>query len=110
MHYTDFPDAPGVGTVLCAMSDIPAGGYFSVMLGGFPVLVVGDQAYVNACPHQFLPLDRNGSVIGADGTIICSNHTAKFDAKTGQGISGFGQGCALISIPTQIKSDNLVVA
>lgn len=110
MHYTDYPDAPRVGTVVCARSDIPVGGYFSTMLGDFPVLVVhGPRAYVNACPHQFLPLDHRGGVIGADGAIHCSNHSASFARLSGKGISGHGAGCALTPLPITLKKSNLVI-
>ncbi len=89
MHYTDFPEAPASGTVLCEIDDI-AGGLHSACLGGFAYLVLdsadGPRAYVNACPHQFLPLDHRGDqVVGADGRLLCTNHNAAFDAQTGEG-------------------------
>ncbi len=112
MHYTDFPDAPVNGTVICAVHDIPEGGYIAKMLGEFPVLVVaGPRAYVNACPHQFLPLDHRGQeVIGADGTsVLCTNHGASFDLKTGAGTGGLGLGCALTPVPVHISRNNLII-
>ncbi|MEE9454711.1 MAG: Rieske 2Fe-2S domain-containing protein [Paracoccaceae bacterium] len=113
MHYTDFPDAPASGVQICAVADIPKGGFLACMIGEFPVLVVaGPKAYVNACPHQFLPLDHRGNeVIGADGTsILCTNHGASFDLETGAGTAGLGLGCELTPIPTCISGGDLVVA
>lgn len=84
-------------------------------LGEFPVLVVkddnGTRAFVNACPHQFLPLDTRGDVLGADGTrLICTNHDAVFDAQTGQGVSGFGLNCALSPIPLKQNGTHWVIS
>lgn len=112
MQYTDFPDAPAGGAVICATVDIPDNGYLALMLGKFPVLVVsGPKAFVNACPHQFLPLDHRGpEVLGVDGkTILCTNHGASFDADTGVGTGGLGLGCALTPVPVAILGENLVV-
>lgn len=84
-------------------------------LDGFPVLLArsGGQirAYVNACPHQFLPLDyRAKSVLSSDGRILrCSNHEAGFDLVTGEGIDGFGAGCALDPIPVREDESGQVV-
>jgi nitrite reductase/ring-hydroxylating ferredoxin subunit len=102
LHWADFPDAPAPGTILCPVT--MANGVTSLLLGDFPVLLVqdahGTRAFVNACPHQFLPLDLRGNVLGAGGVqLICSNHDATFDARTGQGTAGFGLGCALSPLP-----------
>ena len=114
MHYTDFPEAPASVTVLCEIDDI-ADGLHSACLGGFAYLVLdsanGPRAYVNACPHQFLPLDHRGDqVIGADGRLLCTNHNAAFDAQTGEGVDGFGLGCALVAIPLRREGKRLLVA
>jgi len=116
MYYTDFPDAPVKGAVLCALSDIPTDGFFSGTAGGFLFVAVqtgqGPKVYVNACPHQFLPLDQRGlEVRGADGhTLLCTNHNAAFDLETGEGTKGFGMGCRLTPVPVEISGGDLVVA
>jgi nitrite reductase/ring-hydroxylating ferredoxin subunit len=79
-------------------------GVTSLSVGEFPILFVrdaqGTRAFVNACPHQFLPLDTRGEVLGANGKqLICTNHDAAFDAQTGEGVAGFGLNCALTPIP-----------
>lgn len=115
MQYTDFPDFPEKGTILCANSDIRAGGAHVAMLREFPYLVVqsadGPRAYVNVCPHQFLPLDyRSPQIIGTDGSLLCSNHSATFDALSGAGTGGLGLGCQLTAIPIRAAGENWVVA
>ena len=107
MHWMDFPDAPAVNTFVCQISDLHKG-VTSLSIGDFPILLVhddaGTRAFVNACPHQFLPLDTRGDVHGSDGTrLICTNHDAAFDVQTGAGVAGFGLNCALSPIP--LKTD-----
>lgn len=106
-NWKSYSSAPAGGTVVCAASEVPEGRAHCVELGDFPILLArtesGVFAYVNACPHQFLPLDyRGGSVVSSNGRVlICSNHEAGFDLATGAGISGFGTGCALDPVPTK---------
>lgn len=101
--WTDFPDAPDPGTVVCDVLALQTG-VNAITVGEYPVLVVqdchGTRAFVNACPHQFLPLDTRGEVLGADGRrLICTNHDAVFDAVTGEGLGGFGLNCSLSVVP-----------
>jgi nitrite reductase/ring-hydroxylating ferredoxin subunit len=113
--WRDFPGAPPDGTVICAAGEVPGAGVKSVDLDGFPVLLVasaeGLRAYVNACPHQYLPLDwRSSAILSGDGeTLRCSNHDAGFDACTGQGRDGLGQGCALDPVPVTLRGEVLVI-
>ncbi|MBF9061474.1 Rieske 2Fe-2S domain-containing protein [Rhodobacterales bacterium HKCCSP123] len=110
-----FPGAPAPGTVVCPASGVPRTGVRSVDLDGFPLLLVasraGLRAYVNACPHQDLPLDwRSPRILSGDGgTLRCSNHGAGFDACTGAGIDGLGQGCALDPVPVSLRDGRLVI-
>jgi nitrite reductase/ring-hydroxylating ferredoxin subunit len=113
--WKDFPGAPGRGAVICTASDLPERGVRSFDLDGFPVILVasadGLRAYVNACPHQFLPLDwRSGNILSPDGeTLRCSNHDAGFDACTGAGLDGLAQGCALDPVPVTLRDGWLVI-
>lgn len=110
--WRDMPFAPAPGTEVCAGFDGPVA---SFDLDGFPLVVVrsadGIRAYVNACPHQFLPLDwRSGNVLSGDGRVLrCSNHAAGFDAVTGQGIDGLGTGCALHPVPVEERAGCIVI-
>ena len=109
------PFAPDPGAVICAEADVKTTAQ-SHDLDGFPVLLIrsaeGLRAYVNACPHQFLPLDwRSPNVLSPDGkTLRCSNHDAGFDAATGAGLDGFGAGCALTPIPVAVRDGRIVIA
>lgn len=106
---------PDPGARICALEDVPEGGTRCLMQDGFPILLVridaGVHAFVNACPHQFLPLDqRSDRVLSADGTrLICTNHDAAFDAATGQGVGGLVAGQALDPIPVAVKDGQIVV-
>ena len=110
-----YPGAPGSGTDLCALGDVPVQGTHSVTVAGFSVLLVRSngeiRAFVNACPHQYLPLDyRAADVLSAGGDkLICSNHDAVFDAQSGAGLGGYAQGCTLDIVPVVIKENRVVV-
>ncbi len=113
--WASFPNAPAPGTILCSQADVPQSGCRSFDLNGFPLLLVasadGLKAYVNACPHQFLPLDwRSANILSSDGALLrCSNHDAGFDATTGQGVDGLGQGCALDPVPIRAVDDQIII-
>lgn len=116
LHWSDFPGAPEPGASLCAARDVPTTGVLSLDVAGFPVLVMqtadGLRAYVNMCPHQFLPLDhRAGDIRSADGDrLICSNHDAVFATDDGSGVGGFGQGCALSPVPLAQRDGQVFIA
>lgn len=113
--WASYPGAPVVGTVLCNATSLPNSGTHSISVGDFSILIVvrGDEVlgFVNACPHQYLPLDyRSHDVLSADGNrLICSNHDAVFDAETGHGIGGFGRGCELDSVPINVIGGKVVI-
>lgn len=106
MIWTDLSSAPAVGTLVAG---VPQSGAQAITIttatGDFPMLLVvtddGIKAYVNACPHQFLPLDyRSDSLLSQDGAkLMCSAHGAMFDATTGQGVAGHGLDCRLAPVP-----------
>ncbi|WP_112322066.1 Rieske (2Fe-2S) protein [Oceanibium sediminis] len=112
--WKDMPGAPAPGTLVCAADDMTAP-TLGVDLDGFPLLLVRVNGrllgYVNACPHQYLPLDwRTGNVLAADGvTLRCSNHQAGFDAETGKGVDGFGAGCALDPVPLVERAGQILI-
>lgn len=112
--WSTVPGAPAPGTRICALADL-TDGIKSLDLDGFPLILVqshqGLRAYVNACPHQFLPLDwRSGRVLSPDGAVLrCSNHDAGFDASTGRGFDGLGAGCRLDPVPLHIKGGDIFI-
>ncbi|MFS4436659.1 Rieske 2Fe-2S domain-containing protein [Paracoccaceae bacterium GXU_MW_L88] len=107
----EFPGAPAPGTAIC---EAGVAAPVSEILGKLPVLVVptsaGPRAFVNLCPHQFLPLDQRDSDVQNGDRLICSNHDAVFDALTGEGLSGHAEGCRLAEIPLKEQDGQLVIA
>lgn len=116
MNWSDYRDAPAPGACLAPSDRVGEGEAATLTLGAFPVLLVrsgaGLRGFVNACPHQYLPLDhRGGRVLSADGTTLrCTNHGAGFDAATGAGVEGLGLGCALAEIPLAERGGRIYVA
>lgn len=112
--WQNLPFAPAPGTIVCPLSTL-SGAVASFDLDGFPLIVVrsahGLRGYVNACPHQYLPLDwRSKSILSADGRVLrCSNHAAGFDAATGIGIDGPGKDCLLDMVPLEERDGQIVI-
>ena len=109
MNWRDMRDAPATGTVLAMSEEVAP--VMSVRLGAFPLIVartaLGLRAWVNACPHQYLPFDFRGpNVLSADGTrLLCSNHGAAFDIATGQGGTG-----SLTAVPVEEVDGDIRIA
>ena len=113
--WKDYRGAPELGTPICAPDDIPDGNTLCLELDGFPLLLVrlGNEvrAFVNACPHQYMPLNHKGDkLISADKTIVrCTNHSAGFSALTGEGVEGLGIGECLDPVPLRVDGGMLFV-
>ncbi|MCE9663822.1 Rieske 2Fe-2S domain-containing protein [Halomonas sp. M5N1S17] len=117
--WQQYRSAPALGTRLVRLDEVDVGSTHSLTLkcekGSFPLLLVRlDEiplAYVNACPHQYLPLDQRGSrILSHDGEALrCTNHDATFSARTGEGLSGHGEGCALDPVPLSVDDDGWLV-
>jgi nitrite reductase/ring-hydroxylating ferredoxin subunit len=114
--WKSYRGAPADGTILCEADDIAEGSVKSIKLSpaAFPILIVRSAgvlaAYVNACPHQYLPLDHRGdNVLSADGTVLrCTNHSAGFRVQDGVGVEGLGLNCGLDPIPPVVDSGGLI--
>ena len=114
-----YRSAPSNGALVCSADSIPDASFKSVVVmsaaGTFPILVfkTGNavHAFVNACPHQYLPLDHRGdSILSADGTVIrCTNHGAGFCVSTGHGVEGLGIGQQLDAVPVRIDDLGQIV-
>ncbi|MCE9682713.1 Rieske (2Fe-2S) protein [Halomonas alkalisoli] len=117
--WQQYRSAPALGTRLVRLDEVDVGSTHSLTLkcekGSFPLLLVRlaeiPLAYVNACPHQYLPLDQRGSrILSHDGEALrCTNHDATFSARTGKGLSGHGEGCALDPVPLSVDDDGWLV-
>lgn len=114
--WKSYPNAPLSGTNVNNFADIEDPGTLTIDLNGFPLLLVrqGQEvfAFVNACPHQYLPLDYNGDkLLSSDRKKLrCTNHGASFDIETGQGIEGLSIGCNLDIVPVRrLKNDVIII-
>ncbi|AUH64001.1 Rieske (2Fe-2S) protein [Paracoccus zhejiangensis] len=115
MAWTDYSTAPAPGTPIATLSEVS--GAMTLMLDGpqgeFPLLLVraGEavHAYVNACPHQYLPLDYRGpQILSADGAkLMCTGHGAMFEAATGEPLSGAD--CALDRVPLVVEGGLILI-
>lgn len=115
MSWTDYSAAPAPGTPLCHEDEIS--GVHSMVVetarGRFPLLILRAgadwRAYVNACPHHYLPLDyKGGQLLSADGTkLLCTVHGARFDIDTGAAIEGTD--CGLDSVPLKVIDGILTI-
>lgn len=107
MIWSALSTAPAIGTEVAEAKDVTGAKAITVRTtaGEFPLLLVriGEmlKAYVNMCPHQFLPLDYRGTrLLSQDcDKLMCSAHGAMFDVESGVGIAGEGLGCKLIAVP-----------
>lgn len=96
--WRNYANAPQEGAIICPSNLIEEGNAHCMEVisngGVFPVIVTrinGEiHCYVNACPHQYLPLNyRSDSIISSDrNRLLCSAHGAAFDIKTGNCLTG----------------------
>ena len=113
--WKSYPGAPQEGAVICDLAQAAEDGTTCLEVDGFPILLLrhgGElRAFVNACPHQYLPLDhKSDRLLSADGTRIrCSNHSAGFDALTGEGVEGLGLGACLDPVPVSISRGQVII-
>lgn len=116
-------NAPAPGTVLCQFASLVNGEPQEYSFAAdqaapaFRVLVHrhGDKvsAYVNQCPHQWLPLNRGDGkfVEWSEHQVMCAHHSAVFDlARSGICLMGPCQGSNLIAVPVGIVRDQVVIA
>ncbi|WP_042247531.1 Rieske 2Fe-2S domain-containing protein [Paracoccus sp. PAMC 22219] len=116
MAWTDYSSAPAPGTRICTVADITGVHplFVTTDRGKFPMIVLRDgdalRAFVNACPHQYLPLNYRGdTLLSADGRrLLCTAHGASFDKSTGDVIAGAE--CGLDPVPIMQQGDHIVIA
>lgn len=107
---------PEPGTTLCRLDAVPNPGTHCISIDGFPLLLVRQgtvlTAFVNACPHQYLPLNHRGeSLLSSDGrTLRCTNHAAGFDVESGAGVDGLGLGECLDPVPVVLAGEVVKIA
>lgn len=109
--WKSYRGAPDEGVEICVLNVVAEGGTHCLELAGFPLLLVRTggtiRAYVNACPHQYLPLNHKGdNLISTDKTIVrCTNHSAGFSVETGEGVEGLGIGDCLDPVPVHVDGN-----
>ena len=91
--------------LLCRKADLADPGTFNVVLGAgeaeLDIVIVcvhaKAHAYVNCCPHQFIPLETfpNHFLTEDKRHLVCSGHGALFDPATGICVRGPCAGSAL---------------
>ncbi|MFT7026549.1 MAG: nitrite reductase/ring-hydroxylating ferredoxin subunit [Paracoccaceae bacterium] len=110
--WRDYPGAPADGAPVIPLADVE--GATPVTIGDFGLIVVravdAARAFVNACPHQFLPLDHHGPrILSEDGTrLMCTVHGAQYALADGEGVAGHGLGCALDAVPVHVDAAGMV--
>ena len=115
MNWSDYRDAPAPGACLAPSDRVGEGEAATLTLGAFPVLLVrsgaGLRGFVNACPHQYLPLNhKSDRILSSNGAVLrCSNHSAGFDAATGEGVEGLGLGACLDAAPVRVRRGQIVI-
>ncbi|HEY4265857.1 MAG TPA: Rieske 2Fe-2S domain-containing protein [Micropepsaceae bacterium] len=95
---------------LCRIDSLEDPGTQNVVLGEgegeLDIVIVQTQgtrrAYINCCPHQFIPLEvfPNHFLTDDKSALVCSGHGARFALATGACISGpcLGQGLDPLAI------------
>jgi len=111
---------PPVGTRLCALEDMDVPGAKGFTFGEgrerFDMFVVrtdtGCQAYVNACPHAFTPLETftDKFLTRKKDQILCTTHGALFNLGDGFCTSGPCAGKSLVAIPIHVKDGAIFIA
>ncbi|MGV6801450.1 MAG: Rieske (2Fe-2S) protein [bacterium] len=113
--WREYKDAPQYGDILCNTDQVPKKAALKLEFGAFSALLFrsgkGYKAYVNLCPHQYLPLDYRGDqLLSKDRkSILCTNHAASFSVETGQGRDGFCEGMQLAAIPIAVTSNGEII-
>lgn len=111
-EWKNYSTAPDEGWFVADVKDIsskPLALNIKSNNGIFPIIIMqrGSRilAFVNACPHQYLPLDyRSSNILSSDGNrLLCSAHGAMFDCETGEGITGEVLGCSLDQVPLMVS-------
>ena len=101
--------------ILCALADIAdPGGKGFVLDDGRRIFVIrrGEEVhgYVNACPHQGVPLDWRPDVfLSFDKSVIqCSTHGARFRIEDGECLAGPCLGSALRPVAVAVSGGMVV--
>jgi nitrite reductase/ring-hydroxylating ferredoxin subunit len=118
VDWRTLPNAPEPGTGLCSLQELQHGAIREFVFGvatpagpAFRLIALrhadGVDAYVNQCPHQWLPMNRSdGSFLHwSDHELMCAHHSAVFNLlDAGTCIMGPCQGSNLIRVSVMIDA------
>ena len=108
-----------MGTLLCNLAELKPNSHLKIVVGASPdvfsILLIRQSeavtAFVDLCPHQWLPLTFKGdNVVTLDNAeIVCSNHQARFDAVSGLPLSGpVTPDCGLCTVPIVVDAQGAI--
>jgi len=113
-------NVPTVGTVICTLDELDNPGARGCICGNgadafnFFIVRKGESAfaYVNECPHAFLPLNRITTKFLTldEEKILCAAHAASFQIEDGLCIGGPCAGKALLPLPLEQTDRSLSIA
>jgi nitrite reductase/ring-hydroxylating ferredoxin subunit len=104
-------------TDLCALDDVPdgSGRIFSFGEGkaAFGIVVLRDgervTAYVNLCPHFWIPLNVHEHPATFRKHVLCANHYAAFRFSDGYCVEGPCEGSSLEPLPLVVRDGRVAV-
>lgn len=117
--WKEWPFAPGLGTMLCKLTDIPDKGAKEVVFGEgydcFRVLLLhsagGVRAYRNRCAHVHIPLNYEPDLFHVldDDVLMCAHHGAMYRIADGFCFDGPCEGASLMPVPVTVRGDAVVL-
>ena len=123
VDWRTLPNAPAAGTAVCTPQQLADGVTVEFVFAADKALQSfrliahrhhdGISAYVNQCPHHWLPMNRADGpfVKWSEHQLMCAHHSAVFDlARAGICLMGPCQGSNLIAVPVAIVNDQVVIA
>ena len=113
-------NVPAVGTFICTLDELDNPGARGFTFGSgstafnFFIVRKGENAfaYVNECPHAFLPLNRITTkyLTLDEEKILCAAHAASFQIEDGLCTGGPCAGRTLLSVPLENTKGALSIA
>jgi nitrite reductase/ring-hydroxylating ferredoxin subunit len=102
---------------LCAAGDVPDGSGRTFTFGegkqAFGIIVLRDAAqltaYVNLCPHFWIPLNVRERPTTFRKHVLCANHYAAFRFADGYCVEGPCEGSSLEAVPLAIVDGRVMV-
>lgn len=120
IDWRTLPNAPAPGTRLCSLRELQPDVVSAFRFAATPDVQAFQMiahlhegsvnAYVNQCPHHWLPMQRADGVFlrWSETELMCAHHSAVFDLSAdGKCIMGPCQGSNLIRVPVRVVDDEV---